>query len=138
MTTSPKEVWIQYVASQDQSLPDDVTAAMRLPFGGFTWLLSEEWSFDGQVPALGDRPRIYRNNYSQGGDDMQSRPGDWVVEAVELYPSSKQIQMFAGSSHLTTYDAIAVCTCRFAPVPIDEQAWRNVPRAAAIPALQPA
>ena len=91
MTTSPKEVWIQYVASQDQSLPDDVTAAMRLPFGGFTWLLSEEWSFDGQVPALGDRPRIYRNNYSQGGDDMQSRPGDWVVEAVELYPSSKQI-----------------------------------------------
>lgn len=136
--TSPKEIWIQYVASQEQSLPDHITDAMRLPFGGFTWLLSEEWSFDGQVPALGDRPRIYRTDYDQGGDKMESRPGDWVIEAIELYQSSQPIQMFAGSKHLTTYDAIAICTCRFDPILAHEQAWRNVPRAVTSPALQPA
>jgi hypothetical protein len=116
-----KNIWIQYVASQDHPLPEGAESVMRLPFGGFTWLLSEEWSFTGKLPNLGDRPRLYRTNYADGGDDMQSRPGDWVVEAVDLFVSTQPTQ--------TEYEAIAVCTCRFAPVPQQEQTWREVPRA---------
>ncbi|XGV85771.2 MAG: hypothetical protein ACAF42_00035 (plasmid) [Limnothrix sp. BL-A-16] len=114
-----KNIWIQYVASQDHPLPEGAESVMRLPFGGFTWLLSEEWSFTGKLPNPGDRPRLYRTNYADGGDDMQSRLGDWVVEAVDLFISTKP----------TEYEAIAVCTCRFAPVPQQEQVWREVPRA---------
>jgi hypothetical protein len=114
-----KNIWIQYVASQDHPLPEGAESVMRLPFGGFTWLLSEEWSFTGKLPNPGDRPRLYRTNYADGGDDMQSRLGDWVVEAVDLFISTKS----------TEYEAIAVCTCRFAPVPQQEQVWREVPRA---------
>lgn len=128
-----KNIWIQYVASQQHPLPEGAETLMRLPFGGFTWLLSEEWSFTGQVPAVGDRPRFYRTNYAEGGDDMQSRPGDWRVESIELFhnPTSQQ------------YQAIAVCTCCYAPLPQEQQDWHDVPRvtqtlAPSEPILEPA
>ena len=113
-----KSVWIQYIASQDHPLPDGAESVMRLPFGGFTWLLSEEWSFTGKLPNPGDRPRLYRTNYAEGGDDMQSSPGDWVVDEVELFVSTKSSE----------YEAIAVCTCHYEPIPLAEQVWRDVPR----------
>lgn len=82
--------------------------------------MSEEWSFTGKVPNPGDHPRIYRTNYAEGGDDMQSSPGDWVVSKVDLYQGSEDAE----------YQAIAVCTCHYAPIPLSEQVWRDVPRGA--------
>lgn len=110
--------WVQYVADEDQALPYEVERAMRLPFGGSTWLVTEEWLLDaGQpLPQPGDRPR----DYQPSEDGLRSRRGDWVVERLETYPAAPG----------GMYRAIVLAICRYAPLPQGDQTWREVPLAA--------
>ncbi|GAB4343816.1 MAG: hypothetical protein Fur0042_07100 [Cyanophyceae cyanobacterium] len=112
--------WVQYVADEDQELPYDIERTMRLPFGGSTWLIAEEWLLDaGQpLPQPGDHPRDYR----PGEDGLQSRRGDWVVERLETY----------GAAPGGTYRAIVLAICRYAPISQEKQVWREVPLAVGV------
>lgn len=110
-------IWTQYVASQDHPLPDSVTRVMRLAFGGFTWLIKEEWDYSGgPLPSAGYRPPSF--SYLPNTRHMKARPGDWVVEGVALYRGGEGAE----------YEAIAVCTCRYDPIAPNNQEWRDVRR----------
>lgn len=120
--TSNRGIWIQYVANPEQDLPQDLQRKMRLADGGFTWLIDEAWDYSsGPLPKAGDRPPIFcyptapREGQSR---DAKGRLGDWVVTKIALYQGSEEGE----------FDAIAVCTCHYDPIPLAEQVWRDVPR----------
>ncbi len=106
--------WIQYkIAHDERGVPAEIRNSLRLPYGGLTWLLSEEWG--GSLPKRGDRFRVYKIDDSQGDRQMWGADGDWVVTSVTAYEGPPGAE----------YDAIVVCDCLYAPLP--DRKWTDVP-----------
>lgn len=73
-----------------------------------------DYRLDRSLPEVGDRPPLFR---TVGNGTTQARQGDWQIESIDLYPGS----------HQTPYDAIAICTCTWVPLPEPQQVWRTIP-----------
>lgn len=108
------ETWIIFKADSANA-PD--WENRKLPSGGLTEILAEEWDWSGQLPQVGDRVRDYANLANPGNGITHGKDGDWVVSEVQEFASP------------ATEMKIVVCVCSYQPV--DPQ-WQEINRGAPI------
>lgn len=102
------ETWIIFHAEPNQPGWEE----RKLPMGGLTDILNEQWDYSGRIPEVGERFRQFLRieefvepQYPQSS--THSREGDWVVTRIERYPS--------GNADCSKRE-IVLCYCKFEPV----------------------
>jgi len=102
------ETWIIFHAEPNQPGWEE----RKLPMGGLTDILNEQWDYSGRIPEVNDRFRQFLRieefvEPQSPQSSTHSREGDWVVTRVERYPS--------GSADCSKRE-IVLCYCKFEPV----------------------
>ncbi|MBW4509614.1 MAG: hypothetical protein KME64_24335 [Scytonematopsis contorta HA4267-MV1] len=104
------ERWIIFHAEPNQPGWEN----RKLPMGGLTGILSEQWDFTGSdtISQVGERFRQFLQikefvDPQFPESSTHARDGDWVITKVEHYPAA---------NHDSSKQEIVVCYCKFEPI----------------------